>query len=616
MQDNDKSNITLLKRALEAITVLDDKLKGKNDLAIIGMACRFPGGANSPEEYWDLLSRGVDCISEIPSNRWDIEKYYDPDETKPGKSYVKRAGIINQDIKMFDPMFFGISAKEAMELDPQQRLLLEVGWEAVERAGQSRNIRNSKTGVFVGISGNDFAAIERDEKEVSAYTATGISGSVASGRVARAFGITGPAVSIDTACSSSLTAFHLGCNSIREGECDMALVGGVNVLSSPNSFVMLSKIKALSKDGECRVFSEDANGYARSEGCGMVVIKRLDHAIRDHDNILCTILGSGLNQDGMTSGLTVPNGLSQRQLLNDVIMKSHIKVDDVTFLETHGTGTVLGDPIEVRAIGEAYGERKKPLYLGAVKSNIGHLEAAAGMASLIKCILCIQNKQIPPNLHFTSLNKRINLGSMPIEFPTKLIDWTEEKRIAAVSAFGFSGTNAHVIIGEPPKKAESEKLKDRPCYLFTLSAKDWKALHNKAELYLQYLKANPQVDLGEICYCANKYNEHFIERKGYVVKDKNQLIDELQDFIKIEPYMDGRYEMYVDENNIGHSRSGVYPKYNANIKEFETYARNLNEDFCIEDWRRFVDETLSNNIRKRSFRMVRKESFSCRIKCK
>ena len=448
------SDTRRLQRALSALKNLRtklDKLEQANTepIAIIGLGCRFPG-ADNPDAFWDLLQSGGDAIQEIPNERWDVDTYYDPDPTAIGKMYTRYGGFIDHFDK-FDAPFFGITPREATNLDPQQRWLLEVSWEALEHAGLNpESLQKTRTGVFVGIGPVDYllhAHKEIPSYETDTYLGTGTDNSVASGRLSYFLGLNGPCLAVDTACSSALVAVHLAVMSLRNGECSLALAGGVNALLSPNIFISQCQAKMLSTDGRCKTFDASANGYVRSEGCGVVVLKRLSDAVADGDNIYALIRGSAVNQDGRTNGLTAPNGLSQQAVIRQALKNGRVNPVEVSYVETHGSGTPLGDPIEVNALGNVYDdERSVPLMIGTVKTNMGHLEAAAGMAGLIKTVLALQHGQIPPNLHFSTPNPHIPWDELPVTVPTERTPWPTEKRLAGVSSFGFSGTNAHVVL--------------------------------------------------------------------------------------------------------------------------------------------------------------------------
>jgi acyl transferase domain-containing protein/acyl-CoA synthetase (AMP-forming)/AMP-acid ligase II/NADPH:quinone reductase-like Zn-dependent oxidoreductase/acyl carrier protein len=422
-------------------------------VAIVGLSCRFPGAADA-ESFWRLLRDGAEGIGEIPKQRWDLEAYFDPDPDVPGKIYTRRAGLL-PDLDKFDPAFFGISPREAAGMDPQQRLLLEASWWALENAGMSAaSLRGSRTGVYVGVGPSEYASLNpsEDPARVNSYSATGTSLSVTAGRVAYVLGLEGPAMAIDTACSSSLVALHQAVLGLQRGEMTLALAGGVNTILGIDGMLAVSRARMLSPDGRCKTFDATADGYVRAEGCGIVVLKRLKDAERDGDNILAVVRGSAVNQDGASAGLTVPNGPAQQRLIGDALARAGVAPSEIDYLEAHGTGTALGDPIEVRAAAATYGIGRspgRPLMIGSVKTNIGHLEAAAGIAGLIKAVLSLQHGVIPKHLNFTTPSNRIDWASLPVKVTaeaTPLPTGLGRPWRIGVSSFGFSGTNAHVIL--------------------------------------------------------------------------------------------------------------------------------------------------------------------------
>jgi acyl transferase domain-containing protein len=553
-------NLSPTKRALLALKQMQAKLealeRAQNEpIAIIGMGCRFPGGADNPEAFWQLLRDGVDAITEVPPQRWDINTYYDSNPDTPGKMCNRYGGFVPH-LQEFDAQFFRISPREALSLDPQQRLLLEVSWEALENAGLAPDkLMGSQTGVFIGICSTDYwhRLLSRKPTEIDAYLTTGNTHSMASGRLSYIFGFDGSSLSVDTACSSSLVAVHLACQSLRDRECNLALVGGVNRIIAPEVSINFSKAKMLSTDGRCKTFDASADGFVRAEGCGAIVLKRLSDAVRSEDNILAVICGSAVNQDGRTSGLTVPHGSSQQAVIRQALNNSRIEPNQISYLETHGTGTALGDSIEIGAIGEVFGKERpsdQPLIIGSVKTNLGHLEAAAGIASLIKVVLALQNEEIPPNLHFQVPNCHVNWKELPIKVPTERIAWLrgEKPRLAGVSSFGFSGTNAHVVIQESgvrsqksevgtqrcsfanASSASESEVIERPLHLLTLSAKSEKALRELAQRYEVFLDSHPFLDIKNICFTANTGRSHFNYRLGIIASSTAQLREKLANF--------------------------------------------------------------------------------------
>ncbi|WP_424102086.1 beta-ketoacyl synthase N-terminal-like domain-containing protein [Moorena producens] len=533
---------SLMKKALLELREMKSKLTDlesakREPIAIIGMGCRFPGGADTPDAFWSLIHSGVDAITDVPQDRWDIDTYYHPDPETPGKMYTRYGGFIEQ-LHEFDPQFFRISAREAISLDPQQRLLLEVSWEALENAGfNAQQLTKTKTGVFIGICSNDYSQrlLTRELTEIDAYLATGNAHSVASGRLSYILGLTGPSLAVDTACSSSLVTVHLACQSLRNQESNLAVVGGVNRLLSPEYTINFSKARMLSADGHCKTFDASADGFVRGEGCGVIVLKRLSDAVADGDNILAVIRGSAINQDGRSSGLTVPNGPSQQAVIRQALENGGVEPDQVSYIEAHGTGTSLGDPIEVGAIGAVFGtshSKENPLIIGSVKTNIGHLEGAAGIAGLIKVVLQLQHQKIAPHLHFKQPNPYINWKEMPVEVATQSISWqsNSKPRIAGVSSFGFSGTNAHVVLEEAPTQVKSEDFSERPFHLLTLSAKSREALTELATRYHKHLETHQELALGNICFSANTGRTHFNHRLSVVAKSVAELSEKLAAF--------------------------------------------------------------------------------------
>ncbi len=548
-----KEQLSLSKQMFLALKQAEAKLermeRSKSEaIAIVGIGCRFPGNANTPESFWELLSNGKDSVREIPLERWDIESYYDPNPDAPGKMYIRHAALVEQ-VDRFDPQFFGISGKEAHSLDPQQRFILEVTWEALERAGiNPQELENTQTGVFLGIGQNDYANLGLSQVEtISPYDATGNGFCFAAGRLSYFLGLQGPSMAIDTACSSSLVAIHEACQSLRQGESNLALAGGVQLILAPQVTTALSKLKALSPDGKCKTFDAAADGYGRGEGCGIVVLKRLSDALKDGDNIQAVIRGSAVNHDGPSSGLTVPNKLAQEKLIQQALKAAKLEPDRVSYVEAHGTGTSLGDPMEVRALSSVFGlgrDRQNPLHIASVKTNIGHLEAAAGIAGAIKVVLQLQHQKIAPNLHFTNPSPYIDWENIPLKVPTQLTPWlsSEEKRVAGVSSFAISGTNAHIILEEAPKEGNSHTSTplsdqgnsedDLKCsvHLLTLSAKTEQALEDLVSRYQNYLENHSELSLADICYTANAGRAHFNHRLGVIASEQKELIKKLVDW--------------------------------------------------------------------------------------
>ncbi len=532
-----------LRKAATGIQTLKKKLAVYHEpIAIIGMGCRFPGQdattVATPAQFWHNLHEGVDAISEVPATRWDHAAWYDADRNVPSKTYVQHGGFIGN-IDQFSPAFFGVSPREAGMMDPQHRLLLETAWEALESANiPPETLYRQAVGVFVGYQGSEYVDFGNPTNLNELYAATGTTGSTAAGRIAYLFGFTGPCLTVDTACSSSLAAVHLACQSLRQGECHTALAGGVNLMLSPALTVLFSKGQMLAPDGRCKTFDAAADGYVRSEGCGVVTLKRLSDAQRDGDLILAVIRGSAMNQDGASGGLTVPNGPAQEQVIKAALKEAGIAPEQVGYVEAHGTGTALGDPIEMGALGAVFGQRQQPLYVGSVKTNIGHLEAAAGMAGLMKLVLSLQAKEIPPNLHFKQPSSRIAWHESRLQVPTCVIPWAlsegQQERIAGVSSFGYSGTNTHVVLSEAPALPISEQADgtdhDSPPQLFTLSAKTPTALKAYAQNYAAFLSAQSPPDalsLADVCHTTHVGRSHFAYRLGIVASSITDLQQQL-----------------------------------------------------------------------------------------
>ncbi|MFN8576326.1 MAG: AMP-binding protein [Candidatus Sericytochromatia bacterium] len=512
----------------------DDNIINENDIAIIGMSCRFPNNINSPQEFWDKLDKKIDCITDIPKERWNNDYL-----VNLGKTYVKQGGFLN-DIDMFEPEFFSMSKKEAIGTDPQQRLLLELSWEALESAGIVPNtLKDSNTGVFTGIFSNDYSKADINSGDfdlIDQYSGIGNALSVASGRISYTYGLQGTNITVDTACSSSLVAIHLACQNLISGDSDLCLAGGVNLILSPDLNIYSCQISSLSPDSRCKTFDDSANGYVRSEGIGFVVLKKLSKAIEEKNNILAVIKSSTVNHDGASQGLTAPNGQSQIKLLKSALKKSKLNPKDISLIETHGTGTNLGDPIELRAIDEVFDSSKK-IILGAVKSNIGHLESAAGIAGVIKTVLALNSKKIPANLHFNKLNTKSYINESKFIFPTETLDWnSDKKRRAFVNSFGISGTNSNIVLEEYIKdNNEISKIKEKEVNILTISAQTDESLIKNSEKYLDFI-LNTNESIYNILYTANNLRTHFEKRIACIFNNKSELINQLQSFINNQNY--------------------------------------------------------------------------------
>jgi acyl transferase domain-containing protein len=569
--ENSQAVLSPTKRALLAIKTLRAKLdaieKAQHEpIAIIGMSCRFPGGADSPTAFWKLLQKKTDAISEVPADRWHIDKYHSDQPDVPGKMISRSGGFIPY-VYDFDASFFRVSPREALTLDPQQRLALELGWESLENAGivpgtvkgdQETGDQRS-VGVFLGISSIDHwqRMLAQSPEKIDAYLATGNSHSVAAGRLSFLLGVNGPSLAVDTACSSSLVALHLACQSLRQQECALALAGGVNRILTPAASINFSKARMLSVDGRCRTFDQAASGFGRAEGGGMVVLKRLSDAQAAGDRIQAVILGSATNHNGRTNGLTAPSKAAQVAVIQQALNASRLSPADVDYVETHGTGTALGDPIEVNALGQVFADDKRiePIRLGALKTNIGHMEAAAGIAGLIKAVLAIEHQQIPANLHLENPNPLIEWDALPFHLPDQTTPWPAKAslRTAGVSAFGFSGTNAHVIVQSPPPSAvtsaqsesslkQSDPKQGMPTsYLLPLSARTPAALYQLVALYAQYLASHPDIELADICFTASVGRSHFSCRLAIVSTSLSVLRQTLIATLSGRPQLDCYY---------------------------------------------------------------------------
>ncbi|MBP1776753.1 MAG: eryA, partial [candidate division NC10 bacterium] len=517
--------------------------QARNDpVAIIGIGCRFPG-ANDPAAFWKMLRDGVDAVREVPMDRFDPDLFYDPDPATPGKMNTRWGGFLEQ-VDQFDPAFFGISRREALRMDPQQRLLLEVTWEALQDAGQvPERLAGSPVGVFIGIATNDYGRLQwNDLERIDAYAGTGNALSIAANRISYLFDLRGPSLAIDTACSSSLVGVHLACSSLRSGESSLALAGGVNVILSPAIAINFTKAGAMAPDGRCKAFDARANGYVRGEGAGVVVLKLLSKAQTDGDPIYAVIRGSAVNQDGRSNGLMAPNPLAQEAVLREAYLQAAASPGKVQYVEAHGTGTLLGDPIEAKALGAVLGVERppgRPCSLGSVKTNLGHLEAAAGIAGLIKVALALQHREIPPSLHFEEPNPHIPFDELPLRVQTTLAPWPTESgpALAGVSSFGFGGTNAHVVLEEAPPRIVGipEAQATSGAHLLPLSARSPEALQSLARAYHDLLATPaPAASLSDVCYTASVRLSHHDHRLAVTGTSRVQLRENLEAFCRGE----------------------------------------------------------------------------------
>ena len=527
----------LARQRVEIESLRRDRLE---PIAIVGMACRLPG-ADSPEAFWSLLDRGGDAVTEVPRDRWNASAFYDADPSVPGKMATRQGAFI-RNADTFDAPFFGIAPREAQSLDPQQRVLLETVWQALEQANIAPpSLYGSATAVFVGITCFDHAIrMSESAENFNSYAGTGSALNMAAGRISYVLGLTGPSMAVDTACSSSLVCLHLACQNLRLRESNAAIVGGVHLILSPHVMVSFSQARMLAADGRSKTFDASADGYSRGEGCGVVVLKRLSDAIAERDTILGVIRGTAVNQDGPSGGLTVPNGASQQQVIARALATAGVEPAAVAYVEAHGTGTPLGDPIEVEALARVYGKGRAagaPLLVGSAKTNIGHLEPAAGMAGLIKILLAFRHGRIPRHLHFQTPNPHIPWGSVPVKVASEAVEWPRSStaRLAGLSGFGFSGTNAHVIIEEPPVDprpvADAAHSSTR---LLPLSAKDDAALRELAARYARVL-ADEREDFAAICHTAGAGRAHFPHRLAVIASTATEAKRALEEFLAGTP---------------------------------------------------------------------------------
>ncbi|MBF0228932.1 MAG: type I polyketide synthase [Desulfamplus sp.] len=542
--------LTPLQRALFGLKEIRKKYDAlrqerSEPIAIIGIGCRFPGGSNNLSnlsDYWKLLFNKEGGVVEVPVERWDNSIYYDPDQDIPGRISTRFAALL-KDLENFDAAFFRITPREARSMDPQQRLLLEVAWEALENANIApHTLAKSNTGVFIGIMGLDYGTNimgSGDPEDIDAYFGTGNTLGLAAGRLSYFLKLNGPSFSLDTACSSSLVALHLASRSLRDKECNMALVGGVNIILAPEISVSFSKSHLMSPDGRSKTFDASADGYVRGEGCGVVCLKRLSDAIKDGDRIWAVVRGSAVNHDGPSGGLTVPSGPAQEAVIRQALNMAGLKPEDVDYVEAHGTGTSLGDPIEVGALSRVFtNPRENPLLIGSVKTNFGHLEAAAGMASLLKIVAGLQNQTIPAQLYFNTPNPKINWSSIPIKVASDHVPWNigDRVRTAGVSGFSFGGTNAHVIVSESPKFSETSNYKEnskeedkttfvRQVHLLPISSRSNEALKALADRYINFLDSSKStLNFRNICHTAATCRSHFEHRMAIVAENSEKAI--------------------------------------------------------------------------------------------
>lgn len=500
-------------------------------LAIVGMACRFPGGSASPEAYWDVLRSGGDAVVEVPASRWDVDAFYDPDPRAPGKIYARHGGFLREPVDVFDASFFGISPNEAWPLDPAQRLLLEVMWECLEHAGiPPDSLLGSDTGVFVGLSESDYIHEQTrlgDDADLSAYHGTGVAPSFGSGRLSHVLGAEGPCVSLDTACSSSMVATLLAADSLWSGRCRLALAGGSSLLLSPATTMVLCRLAALSSSGKCRVFDAAADGYVRGEGAGMIAMKTLRHALEDGDRVMALIRGGAWNHDGHSSSLTIPRMEAQEKAMTAALAHAGLDPRDVGYVEAHGTGTPIGDPTEAAAIGNVYGTTRAgapPLLVASGKTNIGHLEIASGIAAIIKVVLQLQHREIPAHLHLDSLNPHVEWDRYSMRVPTDRVEWESvgRPRVAGINSFGLSGTNAHILIEEAPDPEPRPAPIEPSVHVLTVSGRSESAVRELADRYRSAL-GRDDPELRDFCHTATVGRAHHRHRIAVVGATREEL---------------------------------------------------------------------------------------------
>lgn len=585
-----------------------------DDIAIVSMSCRLPGDVHNPEEFWDLLERGGDGIIEVPEDRWDAAALYDPDPDARGKAYCRKGGFINP-IDVFDAPFFGISPREARALDPAQRLMLEVSWEAFEQAGYSMDqLRGSQTGVFVGI-GKGYheygLALAGGLADLDGYFGTGSAGCTMSGRLSYVLGLEGPSVTMDTACSSSLVATHQACNALRQGECDLALAAGVTLMLSPDLFVEFSRLRGMSTDGRCKSFSSTADGTGWSEGAAVVVLKRLSDANRDGDPVLAFLRGTAVNHAGHSASLTTPSGPAQQRVIRQALANSSLVPGDIDYLEAHGTGTMLGDPIEATALGAVFGGSRsddKPLWVGSVKSNLGHTQAAAGLAGVIKTVLAMQHDKLPRTLHVDEPSPSLDWTSAQMALVQEEQPWRPNgrPRRAGVSSFGIGGTNSHVIVEEAPKRVVSEAKVDAPVPMphslpFVVSGFTEDALRAQADQLHRHMGMNIEDRFGDVAYSLATTRTHFRKRLVLLAKDKAELLDTLVSFARTGETPVGAARTSGDRPEecrlallftgqgsqlpeMGRNLYGVYPVFRKALDEIVAHFSNLEKPLLDVMW--------------------------------
>ena len=554
--------------------------KDREPLAIIGIGCRFPGNVTKPEEFWDLIINGGDGLTDIPADRWNLDAKFAPDFNTAGKISVRRGGFI-KDIDKFDASFFGISPLEASRMDPQQRMVLELSYNAIQDAGLTfKDLDGSRTSVFVGISSHDYGDIQNfplEQINIGAHTNLGSALCITANRISYFYNLKGPSMAVDTACSSSLNAVHLACRSIWENDADLAFAGGCNAILKPEPQMGFSKGGFLSPDGKCYAFDSRANGYVRSEGAGVIIIKPLSRAMEDGDIVYATIRGSGVNQDGATKGISVPSGDAQQEMIKMAYEDAGVDTRHVKYVEAHGTGTFVGDPIEAKSIGKIVGShRKDHCYIGSVKSNIGHLEPASGIAGIIKLALAMQNRVIPPNIHFKKPNPNIPFDELNLEVPVAPVKWEEEENgsvYGGVNNFGFGGANVHVVLEGLPKEMAVKRASKEKLHICTLSARDSQALRELTGSYIRYFRDKDTVaSLEDICYSSNVRRTHHNNRLSVVGGTREEMVDHLQ------KYLDGESLSEISEGKSNETRDKIAFVFSGQGPQWWAMGRQLFEN--------------------------------------
>ncbi len=590
--------------------------KKREPLAIVGIGCRFPGNVTNTEEFWKLIIEGGDALTDVPPDRWNANAIYAPDFKQAGKISVRRGGFI-KDIDKFDASFFGISPLEASRMDPQQRMLLELSYEAVENAGMTfTDLDGARASVFIGISSHDYGDIQNSPVEqvnIGAHTNLGSALCISANRISYFYNLKGPSMALDTACSSSLNAVHLACRSIWEGDAELAFAGGVNSILKPEPQMGFSKGGFLSPDSKCYAFDSRANGYIRSEGAGLIIIKPLSRAIEDNDIIYAAIRGSGVNQDGTTNGISVPNPIAQEEMIRMAYKDAGVNTKQVRYIEAHGTGTFVGDPIEAKSIGKAVGNnRNGRCYIGSVKTNIGHLEPASGIAGIIKLALAMNNRIIPPNIHFKNPNPNIPFEELNLEVPVKPIKWEEAKNgsvYGGVNNFGFGGANVHVVLEGIQRKKEVERAIEEKLQICTLSTKDPKALRELAESYVSFFKDhNNKSALNDICYSSGVRRTHHNNRLSVVGGSKEEIADHLQ------KHLDGENLSEVSEGRSNELKDKIVFVFSGQGPQWWAMGRQLleNEPVFAETIQK-LDKLLSKHASWSLIDELTKDEESSRI---